>query len=329
MVRLDEHIDGLRNYRGLAYSRGIEKPTAHLLIEPALTTAFFTVPFARFLFFPFDRVVHASTASLVTKPLVRSTLPLLRNTPPSAILPVLGASSSVAILSLTINEVCQLKFGVSWKKLRYDNRFDNTSQFASRALASGAISGFLTALILYPLELNKRVLMLDESKRKLFTGLINCTQERFVSGGLGASYRGLTVSLFSSTIYRGLLYGGYEWVKLILSPGSEASTLNERMMSAVAASAMALAICHPFETMRLAIAAETYGSGAHTWMKTSVWKVLGEHLRRPLNLFRGIHLMPIKCIPVSAALIFYDQVFSISTKSWSEQNLGHLRKREK
>ena len=146
---------------------------------------------------------------------------------------------------------------------------------------------------------------------------------------LVAEFKQFTISLISSPIFRGILYGRYELGKVIISPDSKPSTFNEQFMSALLASAVALTICHPLETMRLAIASETYESGAHTWMKRSAWNVLLEHCSKPLNLFRRIHLVPIKTIPISAALVAYDQIFSIFSHPWSQRNLSHLRKGEK
>lgn len=322
MVRIDHYTD-IQGFRGYKYYLGKNKPRGHLLISPSFSSALVAIPAARVLFFPFDRIAQKAIVSngSSNSPLSKSFITLLRQTSPSKIYPILGASCPVTILSLTFNEFFQYLTKVSWKKVKYDNEIETTSEFATKAFISGAASGFIASAICHPFELNRRVLLYDELNRNLYSGLYDSAERRYFTGGIRTLYRGFAVTLVTSPIFRGLLYGGYELSKVTLSPDSSPSQYYEKIISAFSASFVALTLCHPLESLRLAIANESYLTQINKSPQLRLSQVLFKHCSNPLNLLRGIHYVPIKCVPVSMALVFYDQVFSLLTSNWSKTYL--------
>mmetsp|Transcript_19596 Transcript_19596/g.42823 ORF Transcript_19596/g.42823 Transcript_19596/m.42823 type:complete len:310 (-) Transcript_19596:93-1022(-) len=89
-------------------------------------------------------------------------------------------------------------------------------------MLSAGLSGGITALALYPLDLVRTKLAADVGAKRQYSGVVCCLRQTFTQHGLRGLYRGVLVSVAEISPYTALSMGGYEYFKRTL-PTSEAS----------------------------------------------------------------------------------------------------------
>lgn len=292
-------------WRGLYYYWRMNDHQPLEILSPSTVAAITSIPVARSIHYPFDRIVDAYTICRYAQVKNLSIISVIKETSFTRILPTIGPCSLSTGLSLVINESIQFNMGLSNRKIKHRDEYDSVKNFAQDAFVCGAMAGFFATFVSYPFELTRRMMLLDEGNRQIHQTIAQCTRQRFYGGGMRAVYHGLSYSLISSSIFRGLFYGGYETCKFSLSPGNKPNSTGEKIISGYVASLFSLLLCHPLETIRLSIASNVYKSVLNV-TKVPLSRVIRDHCKNPVNLTRGILLVPIKAIPVSSALIIYD-----------------------
>ena len=77
---------------------------------------------------------------------------------------------------------------------------------------SGGAAGAASFLVVYPLDFGRTRLAADIGTKKAreFTGLYDCIKKISVSDGYVGLYRGFTISVFTSVLYRAMYFGLYD-----------------------------------------------------------------------------------------------------------------------
>lgn len=115
-------------------------------------------------------------------------------------------------------------------------------------MASGALAGASSLVIVYPLDFARTRLAADLGKEgsREFTGLIDCLSKVAKSGGYGALYQGFGVSVQGIVVYRGAYFGLYDTVKGTL----DVQNFFVKWFYAQVATAFAGLLSYPFDTVR-------------------------------------------------------------------------------
>lgn len=99
---------------------------------------------------------------------------------------------------------------------------DSKGRRLARRVLNGGLAGSLTTLFVHPLDFARTRIGVDIGKlpsERQFTGLGDCFRKVLSREGIRGIYRGLSISIPSIFVYRGLYFGIYDYGKEgILSP---------------------------------------------------------------------------------------------------------------
>ena len=86
------------------------------------------------------------------------------------------------------------------------------TNFVTKAILSGAITGGIEICITYPTEYVKTQLQLDEKVGK-YNGMVDCAKQTVAEKGVGGLYRGLPVLIYGSVPKSAFRFGAFEFFK--------------------------------------------------------------------------------------------------------------------
>ncbi|CAI2375420.1 unnamed protein product [Moneuplotes crassus] len=106
-----------------------------------------------------------------------------------------------------------------YKKLNiYDKRKDPV-KFAAANILSGSAAGLTSSLLFYPLDFSRTRLAVDigrNKKERQFQNIYDVASKIMRSDGLTGFYRGLSITLLLTVLYRGSYFGLYDTGKAYL-----------------------------------------------------------------------------------------------------------------
>jgi solute carrier family 25 (adenine nucleotide translocator) protein 4/5/6/31 len=125
-------------------------------------------------------------------------------------------------------------------------------KFFGTNLASGALAGASSLLIVYPLDFARTRLAADVGKgtNREFSGLINCLVKVTQKGGVMSLYQGFGVSVQGIIVYRGAYFGLYDTTKAIIFKDERNANIIFKWMVAQTVTALAGIVSYPFDTVR-------------------------------------------------------------------------------
>merc|ERR1712232_1169860 len=121
-------------------------------------------------------------------------------------------------------------------------------------MLSGALSGAVTTLVVYPLDLARTQLSADVGATRRHRGILDCMRWTTKEAGFRGHYRGLLVSLLEISPYTALSMGGYEYFKRWLPSHDRSGThwkLNLQKAAVGWTSGLAGSLlCYPLDTVK-------------------------------------------------------------------------------
>jgi len=114
-------------------------------------------------------------------------------------------------MNFVFNDKFKKMFGFSREKDGYWKWFGGN-------IASGASAGFLSMLVIYPIDFAHTRFANDilKDKTREFNGYMDLYRKILQKDGIPGLYRGITVPIFGVIIYRGLYFGLYDSLKPLL-----------------------------------------------------------------------------------------------------------------
>ncbi|CAH1111233.1 unnamed protein product [Psylliodes chrysocephalus] len=191
---------------------------------------------------------------------------------------------------------------------------DKTKQywtFFACNVAAGGTAGATSMLFIYPLDYARTRLAVDVSKlgtKKEYKGVYDCLYKTFKSDGLMGLYRGLNASIQGIFVYRGVYFGFYDSVKVLLPDPAHPSIINSVIL-ANCVSLLAGLTSYPFDTVRRRLMMQSnveekdviYKNTLDCWVK--IYKNEG-----PRAYFKGALSNVLRGCGSALVLVLYDKV---------------------
>ncbi|ORM41869.1 uncharacterized protein BXIN_0643 [Babesia sp. Xinjiang] len=134
---------------------------------------------------------------------------------------------------------------------KYNQNTDFWKFFATN-IASGALAGANSLMIVYPLDFARTRLASDVRKegQREFTGLIDCLMKIRRSTGFFSLYKGFNISVTGIIVYRGTYFGMYDSAKAMLFGDGKHVNIFYKWMVAQFVTVNAGLASYPFDTVR-------------------------------------------------------------------------------
>lgn len=182
-------------------------------------------------------------------------------------------------------------------------------QFFGANLASGALAGAGSLLIVYPLDFARTRLAADVGKGsgREFNGLIDCLKKTATRGGPMALYDGFGVSVQGIIVYRGAYFGLYDTAKGVAFKDEKTAPFLAKWAIAQLVTTAAGYVSYPFDTVRRRMMMQAgsskklYNSTAHCW--ATILKNEG-----PKAFFKGAWSNVLRGAGGAFVLVLYDEV---------------------
>jgi len=191
---------------------------------------------------------------------------------------------------------------------------------------SGALAGFTTMLIVYPLDLIRTQLSVNTSSatnRKLYNGIFDCIIQK---NGFQGLYRGLLISLIEITPYTALTLGGYEFVKTLLPKNKEFTvswySMFVKFGCAWVSGLCGSFICYPLDTVKRQMMLDG-AAGFKSKYNNSILKCFTILYREGgiRTFYSGCLINVLKSAPATALIFVVNDLFkAIIIKSPTEEN---------
>lgn len=188
-------------------------------------------------------------------------------------------------------------------------------QFFGANLASGALAGAGSLLIVYPLDFARTRLAADVGKgtSREFNGLIDCLKKTAQRGGPMALYDGFGVSVQGIIVYRGAYFGLYDTAKGVAFKDEKSASFVAKWAIAQVVTTAAGYVSYPFDTVRRRMMMQAgsskklYTSTAHCW--AAILKDEG-----PKAFFKGAWSNVLRGAGGAFVLVLYDEVQKLLAK---------------
>ena len=107
------------------------------------------------------------------------------------------------------------------KMFGYKKDVDGYAKWLAGNLASGGMAGATSLLFVYSLDYARTKLTNDNKNakkggKKQYNGLVDVYRQTFKTDGMAGLYRGFVISCFGIIIYRGLYFGIFDSVSILL-----------------------------------------------------------------------------------------------------------------
>jgi solute carrier family 25 (adenine nucleotide translocator) protein 4/5/6/31 len=196
---------------------------------------------------------------------------------------------------------------------RYDPKKEFWSFFGAN-LASGALAGACSLLIVYPLDFARTRLAADvgKDKNRQFTGLTDCLVKIFKSDGPKGLYQGFFVSVQGIIVYRGAYFGLYDTgVQMAFGDNAKNANIIFKWMIAQSVTALAGIVSYPFDTVRRRMMMQSGEKGKKLYKGTiDCWRVI---LRDEGGkaFFKGAWSNVLRGAGGAFVLVLYDEIQKI------------------
>jgi solute carrier family 25 (adenine nucleotide translocator) protein 4/5/6/31 len=122
----------------------------------------------------------------------------------------------------------------------------------SRQMAAGSLSGGVTMLVTYPLDLLRTRMAAEVTQAgqpRVYSGIVSAAGHTVRGQGIGGLYQGLGLSLMEIMPYLAISFGGYEYLKSELQPNQQ-QQLWGRLGCGWLAGLCASLVCYPADTIK-------------------------------------------------------------------------------
>jgi len=180
-------------------------------------------------------------------------------------------------------------------------------------MASGGLAGAGSLMIVYPLDYARTRLASDVGgKERQFNGLLDCLKKTVASGGVGAVYNGIGVSVVGIIPYRGVYFGlfdtlsGYNpYQKSENSIARAASKFLCAQTSAIAAGYAS----YPFDTVRRRLQMQSEKPESE-WVYKGTADCFGKIIKDEgtAALFKGAGANALRTVGAAMVLVLYSEI---------------------
>ena len=180
-------------------------------------------------------------------------------------------------------------------------------------MASGGLAGAGSLMIVYPLDYARTRLASDVGSGKAqFNGLFDCLKKTVASGGVGALYNGIGVSIIGIIPYRGVYFGlfdtttGYNPYQKSENPLMRAGS---KFVCAQFSAIMAGYASYPFDTVRRRLQMQSEKPKAE-W----VYQGTGDCFKKIIAdegvtaLFKGAGANALRTVGAALVLVLYSEI---------------------
>jgi solute carrier family 25 (adenine nucleotide translocator) protein 4/5/6/31 len=201
-------------------------------------------------------------------------------------------------------------------------RADKNTEFAkffAINMASGGLAGAGSLMIVYPLDYARTRLASDVgSGKQQFNGLADCLSKTVKSGGLGALYNGIGVSVVGIIPYRGVYFGlfdtlsGYNpYQKSENNLFRAASKFGCAQFSAI----MAGYASYPFDTVRRRLQMQSEKPESE-WVYKGTADCFGKIMKEEgtAALFKGAGANALRTVGAALVLVLYSEITAVFAK---------------
>jgi solute carrier family 25 (adenine nucleotide translocator) protein 4/5/6/31 len=202
-------------------------------------------------------------------------------------------------------------------------RADKNTEFAkffAINMASGGLAGAGSLMIVYPLDYARTRLASDVgSGKQQFNGLADCLSKTVKSGGLGALYNGIGVSVVGIIPYRGVYFGlfdtlsGYNpYQKSENNLFRAASKFGCAQFSAI----MAGYASYPFDTVRRRLQMQSEKPESE-WVYKGTADCFGKIMKEEgtAALFKGAGANALRTVGAALVLVLYSEITAVFAKN--------------
>jgi len=185
-------------------------------------------------------------------------------------------------------------------------------KFFAINMASGGLAGAGSLMIVYPLDYARTRLASDVGTGKQFNGLIDCLKKTVASGGVGALYNGIGVSVVGIIPYRGVYFGLFDTLSgynpyqksenAVQRAGSKFACAQFSAISAGYAS-------YPFDTVRRRLQMQSE-KPQEEWVYKGTADCFGKIVKDEgtTALFKGAGANALRTVGAAMVLVLYSEI---------------------
>ena len=298
MPRIEDYVT-MTNYKGFYRLWDESEFKMMRSFKDGLLYSLISVPTTKVMLFPVDRVMSSGQSMMFADSNTNTSFKkILFKTSYGSILPHLGKCMSQGVLTFSF-----------FKCLReaVNDPQDSQTVKVLKSTVTGSVAGFLSTVLTYPVESSYKHLVIDEGRHYRHPGLLKALEYRYIEGGRRAMYQGLSVSLVGSMLFRGIYFGGFEWIKNLNGITREDS-IQTVYPCALVSTALAIIVTHPLDSIRMNYIAASYNNVYHfnsvgpfdyAWSKMT-----------PIKFIKGLHWNLGKTFSSAAALVVFDRILA-------------------
>eukprot|EP00978_Attheya_sp_CCMP212_P037175 scaffold173655_cov103-Attheya_sp.AAC.2 len=180
-------------------------------------------------------------------------------------------------------------------------------------MASGGLAGAGSLMIVYPLDYARTRLASDVGAgKRQFEGLADCLKKTVASGGVGALYNGIGVSIVGIIPYRGVYFGLFDTLSGYNPYQKDESNVRRAGSKFLCAQSSAIAAgyaSYPFDTVRRRLQMQSEKPKAD-W----VYKSTGDCFAKIMKdegttaLFKGAGANALRTVGAAMVLVLYSEI---------------------
>ena len=179
-------------------------------------------------------------------------------------------------------------------------------EFMGRSILAGGLAGVSGQILVYPLEVVKTRLSVDNAVRSQFNGAFGCARAIFMADGLQGLYNGLGVSIPSAFIFRGLHFGLFDIAKGSCTDYQQRHLLFKFLVAQVVSTTSEL-VTYPFDTIRRTLMMNSAALGKQRFgvlrCVKRIYRISGVK-----GFFKGNVSNMMRSLSSSLVLVFYDEM---------------------
>ncbi|KAF0852753.1 mitochondrial solute carrier family 25 member 43 [Andalucia godoyi] len=142
----------------------------------------------------------------------------------------------------------------------------------AKAFVAGTAGGIVATFVTYPLDLIKTRLTVQNSRKSVrkYTGICSAAKMIYREEGFRTFYRGVVPAVLGHVPYSGGTFVTYELLEKIISRPRHQRSALEHFLHGCSASALALVIAYPFDTVKKRLQVQSAGANFETLSDASL-----------------------------------------------------------
>jgi solute carrier family 25 (adenine nucleotide translocator) protein 4/5/6/31 len=187
------------------------------------------------------------------------------------------------------------------------------AKFFAVNMASGGLAGAGSLMIVYPLDYARTRLASDVGgSEKQFSGLLDCLKKTVASGGVGALYNGIGVSIVGIIPYRGVYFGLFDTLSGYNPYQKDQNAALRAASKFVCAQSSAIAAgyaSYPFDTVRRRLQMQSEKPESE-WIYKGTADCFAKIMKEEgtAALFKGAGANALRTVGAALVLVLYSEI---------------------